>query len=100
MNNKKQEDLQSRREFFKSAAKVALPVIGAVVLSSIPLSSKASTLTGCYGCEGYCDGCEGNCVGSCEGSCRGCSSSCRGECKGSCRGCEGTCGALCKVCCN
>ena len=32
------EELQSRREFFKKAAKAALPVVGAVVLSSLPIN--------------------------------------------------------------
>lgn len=32
--NKNNEELQSRREFFKKAAKSALPILGAVVLAS------------------------------------------------------------------
>lgn len=63
------KDLQSRREFFKSAAKAAIPVVGAVVLANFPLQSQA--VTGCGGtCEGYCMGtCQGTCTGSCMGSC-------------------------------
>ena len=34
--NKQNEELQSRREFFKKAAKSALPILGAVVLASAP----------------------------------------------------------------
>ena len=37
MNEKnKQEEIQTRREFFKRAAKSALPVLAATVLSNIP----------------------------------------------------------------
>lgn len=85
MANKKSEDLQSRREFFKSAAKAALPVIGAVVLSSLPLV-KSKAATSCYGggCMYDCDySCQGGCAGACKGDCytacaRGCSNSCTG----------------------
>lgn len=72
MSNKKQnEELQSRREFFKKAAKAALPVVGAVVLSSVPFV-KAKAATGCYngGCMYECDGtCNDSCYGSCKGTC-------------------------------
>jgi CXXX repeat radical SAM target protein len=71
------KDLQSRREFFKSAAKAALPVVGVVVLSTIPLKSLAVT-----GCNGTC---EGGCMGSCSSSCTGsCSGGCKGTCEYSC----------------
>ena len=39
MENKNQEELQSRREFFKSAAKAALPVLAIAVLGSPVLTS-------------------------------------------------------------
>ncbi|MBR1786378.1 MAG: Cys-Xaa-Xaa-Xaa repeat radical SAM target protein [Paludibacteraceae bacterium] len=86
MDKNKNEELQSRREFFKSAAKTALPVLGAVVLSSLPIiQAKAVATTGCYtsactlncgsGCTDYC---EGGCNDSCHGSCRGtCNATCR-----------------------
>ena len=35
-NNKKNEELQTRREFFKKAAKGALPILGAIVLAGTP----------------------------------------------------------------
>lgn len=48
MNNKNSsEELQSRREFFKKAAKAALPVSGAVVSSSLP--NYADTVGTSYG---------------------------------------------------
>ena len=80
MSNKKQnEELQSRREFFKKAAKAALPVVGAVVLASMPSDIFAMNRTGCNGCSGACSSCTGSCTGACYG---GCSGSCSGSCKG------------------
>ena len=79
-NKNENEELQSRREFFKKAAKAALPVIGAVVVASIP-TMKAKAVPGCYGsCLNECDG---SCNDSCYGSCRGgCNSSCTWGCRG------------------
>ena len=34
--NEKNEELQNRREFFKKAAKSALPILGAIVLAGSP----------------------------------------------------------------
>ena len=110
MNEKnKQEEIQSRREFFKKAAKSSLPVLGAIVLSSLPLvQTKASGCdycmnscdNSCYlGCDNRCDGscrydCLGTCQGRCSGGCQGnCSYDCQGNCKGDCYGtCKGSCG--------
>ncbi len=79
-NKNENEELQSRREFFKKAAKAALPVIGAVVVASIP-TMKAEAVPGCqYGCS-Y--ACSGSCAGSCRGGCQG---SCNGSCMGSSKG--------------
>ncbi len=76
MDKNKNEELQSRREFFKSAAKAALPVLGAIVLSQLPLKADATEVTGCSGCWTGCwGGCQGGCKGSCSGSCKG---GCRG----------------------
>ena len=72
---KKNEELQSRREFFKKAAKGVLPILGAAVLASAPAIVKAadSQNSGCnYGCSGSCyGGCATGCTGSCTNSCRG-----------------------------
>lgn len=79
-NKNSSEELQSRREFFKKAAKAALPVVGAVVLSSLPIL-KSEAATGCYmgGCMYGCDGgCNDSCYGSCTG---GCNASCMGSCR-------------------
>ena len=78
-NKKSSEELQSRREFFKKAAKAALPVVGAVVLSSLPIL-KSEAATGCYS-GGCMYGCDGGCNDSCYGSCKGtCNASCQYGC--------------------
>ena len=59
----KSEELQSRRDFFKKAARGALPILGAMVLSSTPLlghtvSHEEEIEYGCdFGCSGGCKGC-------------------------------------------
>lgn len=78
-NKNENEELQSRREFFKKAAKAALPVIGAVVVASMPIE-KASGQN-CF--------CGWNCTGTCSGSCHytceeGCKNTCEGQCRGTC----------------
>lgn len=79
-------NLQKRREFFKEAAKKALPILGAVLLLS--KSSMANIfITEVYDCNGA--SCEAACAKSCGGGCRGCSGSCKGTCSGSCSdGCK------------
>lgn len=81
-NSKKNDELQSRREFFKQAAKAALPVVGAAILASVPFV-KSEAATGCdYSCSGGCSrGCEGSCQAHCKDDCTG---NCSGWCKGSC----------------
>ena len=83
-NNNEKEELQSRREFFKEAAKKALPVIGAIALVSSPILANATEMQS-MGCENSCSGgCTGGCSGSCSSRCTGCSGTCTGSCKGSC----------------
>ena len=71
--NKKNEELQSRREFFKNAAKGALPILGAVLLANVPVISQAAEdPMGCnYGCTRVCSGslCQGTCQGGCRFTC-------------------------------
>ena len=69
----KNEELKSRRDFFRNAAKAALPILGAIALSNVPLISKATeTEMGCFNsCSNSCGGgCEGSCQWGCQGSCR------------------------------
>jgi hypothetical protein len=89
-NTNKSEELQSRREFFKRAAKGALPIIAAVTLASVPdiLRATEKDPMGCsYGsCIMNCsDNCYTTCRGTCQGSCTGyCTVTCKGSCSGSC----------------
>jgi CXXX repeat radical SAM target protein len=89
-DKKEEEQIQNRREFFKNAAKKALPIIAIAALSSMPLLSKAvekenpqecsTCYTGCYG------SCEDQCVRYCTHTCRGyCSGECKGYCKFTCK---------------
>lgn len=94
------EELQSRREFFKKAAKGVLPILGATLLANTPLLVKATEEDpmGCnYSCSYSCsNSCRGNCAGGCKGGCGGaCSYSCQNTCKGSCEGsCRGGCSSM------
>lgn len=74
MKEKKLEELQTRRGFFKQAARTALPVLSAVMLAQLPIQ-KTFAATDCNG------SCSGTCTGSCYESCSG---SCTGSCSGSC----------------
>ncbi|MBR5002978.1 MAG: Cys-Xaa-Xaa-Xaa repeat radical SAM target protein [Bacteroidaceae bacterium] len=92
MKVKKNKELRSRREFFKKAAKGALPILGAIVLASNPILSRAAEVSmGCVGCEGSCmSSCKGTCSEECKGTCKydcigGCKAGCRGTCKNSCK---------------
>lgn len=76
MNN---EELQSRREFFKDAAKASLPIFGLAILGTGLFSScdkddkKKETTQKCNGCSGSCESsCSGSCDDSCTGDCDGC----------------------------
>ena len=93
---KAKEELQTRRDFFRNAAKAALPILGAVVLTGVPTIVKASEKTS-LGCNWACEGaCTGNCYGSCTMSCSGCYGSCTGTCSGTCSGsCQGNCSYYC-----
>ena len=82
----KKENAQSRREFFKNAAKNVLPILGITLLANIPMTIHATeTPMGCNGCAG-------KCMASCKGTCNGgCKTGCRNTCKNTCSGrCTGT----------
>ena len=94
--NKEREELQSRREFFKKAAKGALPILGFVLFANFPLTMDATNkvATGCDSCTGTCSY---TCQGTCRGKCMGCSNTCQGTCQGGCTGgCSYTCQGTCK----
>ena len=77
--NKNNEELRSRREFFKKAAKSALPILGAVVLASasgIVNAAESAAEMGCStNCNLRCSGCGTACF-------KGCSNGCSGGCTG------------------
>ena len=88
MENGENKDLQGRREFFKEAAKKALPILGLALMASTPI------LTSCskdWGCDDKCVGsCKSNCKGDCKMGCKdtcslGCTGSCDDECYGGCK---------------
>ena len=92
----KKEEIQSRREFFKNAAKKGLPIVAAIALAGMPTVANAVESTTCkYGCV---DGCADSCLTSCKTKCDSlchdvCINTCKGECKG---GCKDTCETSCK----
>lgn len=108
--NKKNEELQSRREFFKKATKSVLPILGTILLASTPafIKAKSSTPMGCmFGCVGMClnmctTSCSNSCMGWCSGTCIAmCSNDCTNFCKGGClAGCKGSCVGACDGTCS
>lgn len=101
MKSRRNDELQSRREFFKRAAKGALPIIGLLVLGPTVLTAcgkdEDEDIGG--GSSKGCSGCTAQCQSACKylaatnpGTCRGttcsneCKSACRTSCMGSCRG--------------
>lgn len=100
---KKNEELLSRRGFFKKAAAAALPILAATAFLSNPVVAKAAEPE--IGTDAESNQCTyGSCAYSCSGSCSGsCSSSCgmgcSGSCKGGCGGCKGACRSSCSNAC-
>lgn len=109
---KRNEEIQSRREFFKNAAKGALPILGAILLSNVPIIAKAADESATY-----CNHCNSNCTNGCRTGCqRGCGSTCYQSCQGNtskyhpsgdcttckyyCAGCSGQCSGTCSGSCN
>lgn len=109
----KNYDLQSRRQFFKKASKIILPIWGAMILP-LPVIAKtpervhmgckvsyydAGPSSHCSTCYGQCkETCVGGCYNSCKGNCRGdCMNSCNDSCHGS---CNNTCAGSCKNSCS
>lgn len=107
-NGKMNEELQSRRDFFKKLAKGTLPLLGGIALSNLPLSGNASNqLPNNQNEESEVKmGCDWGCTGGCKASCGrvcsyGCTNSCSGGCDGACKGyCQGTCKGSCSSSCS
>lgn len=68
------EEIQSRREFFKNAAKGALPILGAVLLANAPVIARAADSEAPMGCTG-------SCYSGCKNGCTSCKYTCKGGCK-------------------
>lgn len=117
----KEEEIQSRREFFKEAAKKALPVIGAVTLIGNPLIAKAieESLSDENDSENSNPSYRNikspkialskdenqaeklGCYYGCAGACYSCVGTCVGycySCVGYCTSCVGTCLGTCMGC--
>lgn len=96
---KEDEKELNRREFFKCCAKVALPIIGGVLLSKTEAIAKALETTDCnYGCS-Y--SCRATCQATCRNACQGCSHTCTGSCNSTCaKSCAGTCKDECSHTCS
>lgn len=78
---KKNEELQSRREFFKSAAKGALPILALTVLGPGFLSSCEKEKEKSTGSSGSSSGCGKSCSGGCDDGCtNNCDDLCGGDC--------------------
>lgn len=82
------EELQTRREFFKKAAKSTLPIVAAIALSGMPNVIKAAE-----NASAVCDTCQGGCRYTCS---KVCNSSCKGSCNNTCyKSCKGSCSGTC-----
>lgn len=95
MNTKQENnELQSRRQFFKKAAKNVLPLLGTIALFNVPLGLIAQEQTKQGGCNASCSN---NCYHNCRTTCRTmCGNNCRGSCQIYCmyscgNACDGTC---------
>lgn len=102
----KKEEIQSRREFFKNAAKKGLPIVAAIALAGMPTINEAKEVTSCKDCTNGCKtGCHRSCGNNCALHCEGTTSkyspsrSCE-TCKNYCAGCSGECCGTCKGSCS
>lgn len=97
--NKKKEELQTRRMFFKKAAKSAIPILVAIAFTQMPFLSNAHDSKRAMGCS-Y-NSCSGGCASSCYKSCSGgCHKTCKDRCDNTCTGCDRSCQGYCISTCN
>lgn len=87
------EDIVSRRSFFRTSVQIVLPILTLLVLPSCAPAKKLRTAPST--CRGTCTGtCKVSCGSACDGSCAG---SCKGLCAVACGGsCAGTCLYMCQ----
>lgn len=70
MEKSKNEELQSRREFFKSTAQKALPFVAFTAFGGLLSSCDKDEPDGPSGCGKTCSGsCDGDCAGDCDDGC-------------------------------
>ncbi len=91
-------NLQSRRQFFKKAAKGILPILGAIALFNVPFGLMAQEQTKHGGCKTSCSAnCSYHCSYHCSYQCVvTCSTMCGNNCGG---GCKMTCKYVCAKSC-
>lgn len=66
----KEEDLQTRRDYFKKTVGNILPFLGVMVLGTSFFSACTPDGGGSSGCGKSCSGsCEGDCAGDCDDGC-------------------------------
>ena len=89
--------LKKAADAVKKAAKAALPVVSAVVMSSVPFVKAEAA-------SSYCGGCRNDCTNGCYQGCwRGCGNQCNENCKGvsintSCAYCSNVCTGCKNLC--
>lgn len=99
----KNEEILSRRGFFKKAAKGTLPMIALIGFGSVQtLFTSQVAAQGCQDCTGACrndctSACRDNCVGDCRDNCKGdCRDNCKGDCRNDCTSaCRSNCYSFC-----
>lgn len=87
--------IQNRRQFFKEAAKSAIPVLFSLtIIPTFVSCNKDKSIEDSFSCDGTCNAeCSSTCTTSCTGAC---SKDCSAECGNSCKnGCLGTCKSGC-----
>ena len=89
---KKENEILSRRSFFKKAAGIVIPAVAMVALPSVMTSCEIDeeypdVPTGCSGCSGKCtSNCSATCYNTCKATCGGnCLGGCITSCKQACR---------------
>lgn len=83
----------NRRKFFKRAINKCLPIIGAIVATTLPIKAD-SIPNGCKDCAYMCNNhCQTTCKYMCKTMCGG---ACERTCK---RTCNNTCRVLCAIGC-
>lgn len=94
--NVKHDELQSRREFFKKAAKGMLPMLGAIAFGPMLITScgddDSDEFIGCTDCTSVCSSnCSTTCTSTCKDDCR--TSSSNSSDNGNCSDCASSCSA-------